>query len=94
MVYLDSSLTELEIENNDNLLSDTAERKGKSNAVLFFVGSKKDSGWIAGKMLYQARKTQKQATQKDWNLPQWEIFRRKLDIYLPNLKIHSAYVVD
>lgn len=62
MVYLDSSLTELEIENNDNLLSDTAERKGKSNAVLFFVGSKKDSGWIAGKMLYQARKTQKQAT--------------------------------
>lgn len=34
VVYHDSSLTELEIENNDNLLSDTAERKGKSNAVL------------------------------------------------------------
>lgn len=30
----DSSLTEMEKENNDNLLSDTAERKGKSNAVL------------------------------------------------------------
>lgn len=29
-----SSLTEMEKENNDNLLSDTAERKGKSNAVL------------------------------------------------------------
>lgn len=24
----------MEIENNDNLLSDTAEREGKSNAVL------------------------------------------------------------
>lgn len=34
MVYHDSSLTEMEIENNDNLLSDTAERKGRSNAVL------------------------------------------------------------
>lgn len=36
MTCHESSLTEMEIENNDNLLSDTAEegRKGKDNAVL------------------------------------------------------------
>lgn len=43
-------------------------------------------------MLYQARETQKQATYKDWNLPQ-EIFRSKLDIYLSYLKVPGLYTV-